>query len=114
MAPASERSPGEGNGNIFPYSCLENPVTGGAWCTIVHEVSKSQTRLLNFTYFCLLCCAKTLNFNLVHLFIFGFISITLGGGSKMVFSHFMSKSVLPVFSSNSFIVSGLILVFNPF
>ena len=65
----------------------------------VSGVTKSRTRLLNFTYFCLLCCAKTLNFNLVHLFIFGFISITLGGGSKMVFSHFMSKSVLPVFSS---------------
>ena len=25
------RSPGEGNGNPFQYSCLENPIDGGAW-----------------------------------------------------------------------------------
>ena len=25
------RSPGEGNGNPLQYSCLENPVEGGAW-----------------------------------------------------------------------------------
>ena len=27
----SERSPGEGNGNPLQYSCLENPMDGGAW-----------------------------------------------------------------------------------
>ena len=29
--PGSGRSPGEGNGNSLQYSCLENPVDGGAW-----------------------------------------------------------------------------------
>ena len=29
--PGSGRSSGEGNGNPFQYSCLENPVDGGAW-----------------------------------------------------------------------------------
>ena len=29
--PGSERSPGEGNGNPLPYSCLENPMDRGAW-----------------------------------------------------------------------------------
>ena len=29
--PASGRSPGEGNGNPFQYSCLKNPMDGGAW-----------------------------------------------------------------------------------
>ena len=29
--PGSGRSPGEGNGNPFQYSCLENPIDGGAW-----------------------------------------------------------------------------------
>ena len=29
--PESERSPGEGNGNSLQYSCLENPMDGGAW-----------------------------------------------------------------------------------
>ena len=42
-----------------------------------------------------------------HLFTFVFISITLGGGSWRVLLSFMSSSVLPVFSSKSFIVSGL-------
>ena len=27
----SERSPGKGNGNPIWYSCLENPMDGGAW-----------------------------------------------------------------------------------
>ena len=31
------------------YSCLENPVDGGAWQAAVHEVTKSRTRLNNFT-----------------------------------------------------------------
>ena len=29
--PGSGRSPGEGNGNPFQYSCLENPMDEGAW-----------------------------------------------------------------------------------
>ena len=42
-----------------------------------------------------------------HLFIFVFISITVGDRSRKILLWFMSKSVLPVFSSRSFIVSGL-------
>ena len=42
-----------------------------------------------------------------HLSIFVFIFITLGGESKKMLLQFMSKSVLPMFSSNSFIVSSL-------
>ena len=29
--PGSGRSPGEGSGNPLQYSCLENPMEGGAW-----------------------------------------------------------------------------------
>ena len=36
---------GEGNGIPLQYSCLENPVDGGAWWTTVHGVTKSQTQL---------------------------------------------------------------------
>ena len=43
--PASERSPGEGNGNPFQCSCLENLMERGAWQAIVHGVSQSQTQL---------------------------------------------------------------------
>ena len=39
----SGRSPGEGSGNPLQYSCLENPVNGGAWQATVHGVAKSQT-----------------------------------------------------------------------
>ena len=34
--PGSGRSPGEGNGNTLPYSCLENPMDRGAWWATVH------------------------------------------------------------------------------
>ena len=45
--PGSGRSPGEGNGNPLQYSCLENPMDGGAWWATVHRVTKSQTQLSN-------------------------------------------------------------------
>ena len=41
---------GEGNGNPLQYSCLENPMDGGAWWAAVHGVAKSQTRLSDFTF----------------------------------------------------------------
>ena len=44
------RSPGEGNGNPFQYSWLENPMDGGAWWATVHRVAKSLTRLRDFTF----------------------------------------------------------------
>ena len=34
--PGLGRSPGEGNGNPLQYSCLENPMDGGAWWATVH------------------------------------------------------------------------------
>ena len=41
--PGLGRSPGEGNGNLLQYSCLENPMDRGAWQAIVQRVTKSQT-----------------------------------------------------------------------
>ena len=48
--PGSGRSPGEGNSNPLQYSCWENPMDGGAWWATVHAVTKSQTRLSDFTH----------------------------------------------------------------
>ena len=48
--PGPGRSPGEGNGNPFQYSCLENPMDRGAWWATVHGVAKSRTRLSDFTF----------------------------------------------------------------
>ena len=41
--PGWGRSPGEGNGNTFQYSCLENSMGGRAWWATVHGVAKSLT-----------------------------------------------------------------------
>ena len=39
----------EGSGTPLQYSCLENPMGGGAWWATVHGVAKSWTRLSDFT-----------------------------------------------------------------
>ena len=48
--PGLGRSAGEGNGNPLQYSCLENPLDGGAWWATVQVFAKSQIRLSNFTF----------------------------------------------------------------
>ena len=40
----------EGDGTPLQYSCLENPMHGGAWWAAVHGVAKSQTRLSSFPF----------------------------------------------------------------
>ena len=41
---------GEGSGTPLQYSCLENPMDGGAWRAAVHGVAKSRTLLSYFTF----------------------------------------------------------------
>ena len=43
--PGYGSSPGERNGTPLQYSCLENPMDGGAWWATVHGITKSQTQL---------------------------------------------------------------------
>ena len=43
-------SSGEGNGTPLQYSCMGNPMDGGAWWAAVHGVVKSQTRMSDFTF----------------------------------------------------------------
>ena len=40
---------GEGNDTPLQYSCLENPMDGGAWWAAVHGVARSWTQLSDFT-----------------------------------------------------------------
>ena len=47
---------GEGNGTPLQYSCLENPMDGGAWWASAHGVTKSRTRLSDFTFTFSLSC----------------------------------------------------------
>ena len=58
--PGLGRSPREGTGKPLQYSCLENPMDGGAWWSTVHGVAKSRTQLSNFTHS--LCIFKAHNF----------------------------------------------------
>ena len=40
----------EGNGHPLQYSCLENPMDGGAWKAAVRRVAEGWTRLSDFTF----------------------------------------------------------------
>ena len=44
LIPGLRRSPGGEHGNLFQYSCLENPKDRRAWQVTVHGIRKSQTR----------------------------------------------------------------------
>ena len=60
--PGWGRSSGEGHGNPFQYSCLENPMDKGVLQPAVHGVAKSWTRLSN-----LACTAGTRVYMNVHV-----------------------------------------------
>ena len=47
---AVARETGEGKGTPLQYSCLENPMDGGAWWATVHGVTKNRTQLSDFTF----------------------------------------------------------------
>ena len=51
FSPGDLPNPGiePGNGTLLQYSCLENPMDGRAWWAAVHGVTKSRTRLSDFT-----------------------------------------------------------------
>ena len=53
LIPGSGRSPGGGNVSPLQYSCLENPMRGGACWATVHGVARSRTQVNDFTFFSL-------------------------------------------------------------
>ena len=48
--PGIKQGLGEGNGTPLQYSCLENPMDGGAWKAAVHGVAEGRTQLSDFTF----------------------------------------------------------------
>ena len=59
--PGLGRFPGEGNGNPLQYSCLENPMDGGAWCPWGHKKSDTTERL-HFHYSLVFYCGEITQF----------------------------------------------------
>ena len=45
LIPGLGRSPREGNGNPFQYSCLENSMDRGTWQATIHGVTMSRPQL---------------------------------------------------------------------
>ena len=64
--PGSGRSPGEGNGNLFQYSCLENPMDRGAWRATAHGVSDRTYAIEHTCTHALLWIKQMTNENLLH------------------------------------------------
>ena len=72
------------------------------------EIIFSHSEGLSFHLFTVsFAMPKHLSLIRSHLFIFILISITFGSGSEKMFLWFMLKSVLPIFSSESFVVLAL-------
>ena len=84
--PGWGRSPGEGNGNLLQYSCLENPVDREVWQATVHGVTRIRHDLATKPL-CLYFDWKN-----ISVFVYSFFS--------MIYSNYLLQSIL---SENSFI-----------
>ena len=51
LIPGSGRSPGEGNGSLLQYSCLENPMDRGAWQATAAKSQRDTTEQLSMDAF---------------------------------------------------------------
>ena len=72
-----EDSPGERNGNPLQYSCLENPMDGGAWRATVHGVAKSRTRLSDWTELNYLFCYLKADVETINTFFISYYILKL-------------------------------------
>ena len=63
LIPVSGRSPGEENGSLLQYSCLENSMDRGDQWATVHSITKSRTRLkqLRLRLLCVKHCVRCLS-----------------------------------------------------
>ena len=89
-------------------SCLYileiNPLSVVSFAIIFSHYERCLFTLLIVSF----AVQKLLSFIRFHLFTFVFISTTLGSGSQRILLWFISSSLLLMFSSKSFIVSGFI------
>ena len=67
LIPGSGKSLGEGNSNLFQYSCLENPMDRVAWWATVHGLAESdRAEQLMHIYIILLNTFNSLTYTSVH------------------------------------------------
>ena len=103
---------------IFRFGCLFFVILSCMSCSYILEINPlsidSFANIFSHSEDCLFvlfvvsfALQKLLSCLRSHSFIFVFISMTLGGGSKKILLWFTSKSVLSMFSSRSFMVSVL-------
>ena len=88
-------------------SCLQILETNPLSVALFANISSHSVGRLFILFMVAFAVQMLLSLIRSHLFIFVFISITLGGGSQKILLWFMSNSVLPMVSSKCFIVSGL-------
>ena len=86
----------------FVYFCKVTPYWSYHWNDFSHGVG--CLFVLSMVSFAVQELLHLIRF---RLFIFAFVSFALGDGSKKILLWFMSKSILPGFSSRSFMVSGV-------
>ena len=110
--PGSGRSLGEGNGNPFQYSCLDNPMDREAWWIIIHGVAESQNQLSMHTWSpVILMCKPVFACACIWVWVlsYGFLLAAVYGSWARHSSHschlFQQQvlemlSVLPVLFSN--------------
>ena len=123
---------GEANGTPFQYSCLENPMDRGAWCPAVRGVTKSWIRLNDFTFTFHFHALEKEMATLSSVLAWRIPGMGKPGGlpsmwsqrvrhdwndlaaaaagdrSKKILLCFLSRSVLPMFSSKNFKLPSLI------
>ena len=106
--PGLGRSPREGNGNPLQYSCLENPMDGGAWRVTVYRVAKSWTWLSDLTSLLLQPIVINRQINLSG---FLFLRILWRSWIRISLSSFHFSSSMLGFFSNSFL-NQILIKFN--
>ena len=93
LLPGSGRSPGEGNGNPFQYSCLNNPMDRGAWQATVHRLTKSQTRLKGLSMH--ICISLLNSFNRALLMINNVLGTVITKINKIMCRYLKSSESNP-------------------
>ena len=101
---------GEGNGTPLQYSCLENPMGGGAWWAAVHGVAKSRTHwATSLSLFTFMHWRRKWQPTPVFL-----LENPRDGGAWWAAVYVVAQSLTPLkwLSSSSSIINNVVLVYS--